>query len=149
MPTTTFVDGSVLRLEVSTDGGTTYAVVFHAQQGTIEFTKETTNIITKDTGGGQSWREIKTKTKQAVITVNGLIFYAVNGTTQFNVEELIAMFVNDTQVDFTWSTGVAGDPIYSGKAYVTRFREDAQADTESSFEATLDVDGAPTIGTVV
>lgn len=148
MPSTSYIDGSTLRLHISNDGGTTYAVMFHAQEADFNFTRETNQIITKDIGGGTGWQERQPKSKSGTITMSGLIFYAVDGSTEFNVEEIASLFDAGTSVHFQWSTQVSGDPIYSGQAVITSWGETANADEESSYNLTMETTGAVTFGTV-
>lgn len=110
-------------------------------------TRNTSEIITKDVGGGQSWRQVTGRMKSATITANGLVFYNTSAG-QINTKELFDYFDGDAKVDWQWTTGVQGDPVYSGMGVVTNFSESAASDEEATWDLTIEVDGAITKGDV-
>lgn len=145
--TTTFVSGSVLRLSISDDAGVSFDILLHAQSGQLQFQRNTSDIVTKDIGGGSSWGEVYLKEKTGTLSCQGLTFYDV-ASGESNVVALFTHFNAGTKLDFKWTTGVTGDPILSGECYCTQYSETAEANTESSFDAQFTITGAVTAGTV-
>jgi len=145
-----FIDGTLLRMRLSSDGGTTENIIAHAQEASLNLSKDLTDVITKDTGGG-GWREIFPKTKSGTLTFNGLITYDYGTAIGGNVvgtPELFGYFNDDTLLDWDYTTEVSGDEVDSGQGYLTALNKTATADTESSYDATIEVHGAVTNSTV-
>lgn len=150
MPTTGFVPGSLLRLTMDDGAGGSDSIIFHAQEGSINFSRETRDITTKDTGGGGAtgWTETTPGTKSVTLSCNGLTRYD-NAANQANVIEIAALFDSgSTTVAWTWTTGVTGDPIYSGNGIIISFNETATNNQESTFDFQISGTSAVTFGTV-
>lgn len=147
MATTTFIDGSVLRLSLSQDSGVTFDILLHAQSGSISFSRDTSEIVTKDVGGGTGWAESFGKQKSGTLTCNGLLFYATT-TGEINGPDLFDVFAAGTIMQFEWTTGVSGDPVYSGDCRCDSYTENADANTEAGFDASFSIQGAVTKGVI-
>jgi len=147
MATTGFIDGSLLRLTLSDDAGVTKNKIFHVQETSFSLSRDTENIVTKDTGSGSKWAESIAKTKSAQFTANGLLRYD-EGASYANISDLYDWFAGDITLTFEFTTGVSGDPIWSGSLRLDNLDIGTVADTESTFDLTATIIGAPVVALV-
>jgi predicted secreted protein len=145
MPSTGFIDGTLLRLTLSSTQGSEIEV-FHATESSISFSLDVTDITTKDSGSG-GWREIFPKTKSASISFSGLVRYDET-SSEDNMSGLLGYFNGRTQIYWVMATSTSGDVQLSGSGYITALSQTATADTEVAFDGTIEVSGAVTVGTV-
>jgi predicted secreted protein len=145
MPSTGFIDGTLLRLTLSSTQGSEVEI-FHATESSLSLSLDVTDITTKDSGSG-GWREIFPKTKSATISFSGLVRYDETASED-NVSGLLDYFDGKTLIYWVMATSTAGDVQLSGAGYITALNQTATADTEVSFDGTIEVSGAVTIGTV-
>jgi predicted secreted protein len=145
MPSTGYIDGSLLRLTLSDTEGSEVEI-FHATESSISFSLDVTDITTKDSGSG-GWRDIFPKTKSATISFSGLVRYDETASED-NMSGLLGYFNGRTDIYWVMATSTSGDVQLSGQGYITALNQTATADTEVSFDGTIEVSGAVTIGTV-
>jgi predicted secreted protein len=130
MPTTGIMPGRLIRIFVA---GT---AVTHATEGSIEFSADTEDIVTKDTET-DGWESAYPTTLRANIT--GTAYYADDATNGF--EDLWDAWKARTTVAVMFSTEVSGDTKYSGDFFVTNVSMTANASERATFTFSLRSDG--------
>ena len=120
-----------------TGEATTYELVACSTSGTFSGTRELIEATTKDNDGA---REILTGGITWSITCEGLIEYGL-GTTVRSAHDVFDLWEGKTKVRVAWSTGVDGDTLYYGDAFVTSYEETAGLNEVASFSATFEGDG--------
>lgn len=136
MATTGIVGGTAVTVKV---GG---AFIAHTTSASVSATQETRNTTTKDSG---KYTDILPTRISYEVSVEGMVAYdAAQG-----YEELWTSMDGQTAVTLLWGTHVAGDPSYTGSAYVTSLSKDASLDDNATFSCTFMVTGGVTVGTFV
>jgi len=96
--------------------------IFHEVSADLSFQTDFKEVASKDTSGklvspgSSSWN----------IPVEAL--YDNDGTTQEDLFTLSTLAINKTEVAVTLTTGVSGDVVYSGNAYIESFNTNATND---------------------
>ena len=134
MASTGFIDGTLLRLTLSSTEGSEVEI-FHATESSISLSLDVTDITTKDSGSG-GWREIFPKTKSATISFSGLVRYDETASED-NMSGLLGYFDGKTLIYWVMATSTTGDVQLSGAGYITALNQTATADTEVAFDGTI------------
>lgn len=145
-------NGTNLRLFVNTGTGTADAIAY-ATSCTIDFTGEERDTLTKDSTGG--WREFEIGQLSGTISVEAL--FAENppsdvSATRQDFYNLWTIFKNKTKVFFLVSqttsasrnaTEDSGKTKIQGFARITALSLSGEVEQNSTFSATLAIDGQP------
>ena len=127
------MDGSIVRLSFAGDK------VLHAQTSNIGGSTSTTEVTSKDIGGGD-FTELSIDKHSWTVSCEALRAgdETINAENRANYIDVFNAWKNKTAIAVEYGTGVVGDHDYSGTAYVTSFTDTA-ADGEKatfSFEMT-------------
>lgn len=133
MPTTGVVDGTLLRI---TSGGNAIA---YATSCTFSRSRNSTDRVHKDLTSGQVEKKLQEATTS--VTVEG--FFNFDGTNN-TPADLNTAFENQTLLVMELTTSVTGDTEWRFSAYCTSLEITAEAQQDSTFSATFEVDGAVT-----
>jgi len=117
--------------------GDTFALVACATSGTFTGTRELIEATTKDNDGA---REILTGGITWSISTEGLVEYGLAASVT-GADDLFDIWDNKTKVRVGWSTGVTGDTIYYGDAYITSYEESAGLNEVATYSVTFEGDG--------
>lgn len=131
-----FYEGSAMRLKIGTK------LVFHEANVTLNANTDFKEIASKDTDGVQSspGRQPWDMSSKA---------YAINSDgTKADIKSIAAAWKDKTLVDVEFTDGVAGNLMFSGKAYIASFSLGAETDEAVSFDYNLKGDGGLTIADV-
>lgn len=137
MATTGVVDGTLLRI---TSGGNEIA---YATSCTFSRTRNSTDRVHKDLTTGQVEKTLQESS--TTVTVEG--FFSFDGTNN-TPDVLNTAFENKTSLTMELTTGVTGDVEWQFSAYCTALEITAEAQQDTSFSATFEVDGAVTQATI-
>lgn len=119
MPTTGQVTGYLMKIYT----GTTPGVAITCQtEAALEMSVNMTDTTCKDTEPG--WESAKPSRKSW--SMNGSLFFSFDGTNGFS--QLFGLFKDGTQVLVRFTTGVTGDKVYSGQAFVESLSASAGID---------------------
>lgn len=121
-------------------------VIYHATECTVSVDSKTEVIATKDTQGdvvvpdGYSW----------TASTNALVAEVPTAmaTTHLKAMEVLNLQLNDTEVDFEFTTGEEDDFVLSGKAYITSASVTATVGTAVSGSFTFTGNGDLTLSVV-
>jgi len=129
--------GTTMRIKIGTK------TIFHetgvSLDSNVDFKEATSKDITGalQVAGKHSWS----------VSLNSLV--ANDGTTQEDIATLFGYHINGTQVAVEFSTFVTGDAKFSGNAYVSSFKIDAQNEDIVTGDFSFVGDGALTESAVV
>lgn len=137
MPTTGVVDGTLLRI---TSGGNAIA---YATSCTFSRTRNSTDRVHKDLTSGQVEKTFQESS--TTVTVEG--FFSYDGTNN-TPDVLNTAFENKTTLTMELTTGVTGDVEWQFSAVCTALEITAEAQQDTTFSATFEVDGAVTQATI-
>ena len=144
MATTGKVQGNLLGLYISTDGGTNYTLVGSATNATLSISNETLDVTTKQSTGK---KELIYNVQSATITAEGFVkFNDTIGSEQLRSVALGA--TDDANYMARFTTGVTGDKEVRFNAIITSFEESAAVNEIATFSITLESTGAITEATV-
>jgi predicted secreted protein len=118
-------------------------LILHEVSASLSFTKDFKEVASKDTNGklvspgSNSWN----------FSVEGL--WENDGTVKQDLFAITTMANADAVKTVSFSTGISGDPIFSGNAYVEGFTVDAANEEYVTFSFTVKGSGDLTIAEVV
>lgn len=118
----------------------TFELIACATSGTFSGSLEVIDATTKDNDGQ---REILPGGLTWTMTAEGLIEFGLSADVKSNVD-LFDLWKAKTPVRLAWTTGVNGDVMYYGNAYITQLEESAGLNEVASFSVTFEGDGAIT-----
>jgi len=124
----------------STDETHTFEIVACATSGSFSASTEIIDATTKDNDGQ---REILIGGVTWNMSVEGMIQFNTADTVQ-GVLDIFELWQNKTKFRVAWTTGVDGDYMYYGDAYITQIEESAGLNEVATFSATLEGDGSIT-----
>ena len=131
------IDGSLVRILI---GGNEVA---YATNCTFSMTRNTTDRVHKDLSSGQ----VEKKLQESTATMSGEAFYSYDGTNN-TYDVFFDAFVAKTELTCKKSTENSGDVEYTFSAFVTSLESSHEAQQDSTFSFTLDIDGAITKATI-
>lgn len=131
------VNGTNLRIRI---GGN---VVAYATVASMDRTRNTTSRVHKDLTSGQT--ETSLQDAETTFQIEGFFnFDGANNTPAV----LNTAFENKTLLAVEFTTNTAGDVEYVGNAYCTSLSFSAEVEQDSTFSATLNLNGALTQQTI-
>lgn len=140
MPTAGKINGSLLILSISTDGGTTWLPVAHATDNSVELTGDTREANTKSSSG---WREFLPSFMSW--TMSGEHLFAFDATTGF--AELLAQFAAQSTIQVKLGSDTTGDKYWTGTGMITALSLNARMEDNASMSYTIQGSGALTEAT--
>lgn len=136
MATTGVFNGTNLILKVIDDGGT-LATQGHTTSATLTLSNDMPEATTKDSGGFQ---EVIAGVISGEISFEGLVAYD-DGQ---GVDEISTSLLGRSKVDWSLSTGVTGDTIYSGEGFISSVEVSAEMESPVSYSGTITITGTIT-----
>lgn len=118
----------------------TWELVACATSGTFTGSMEVLDATTKDNDGQ---REILTGGLTWSMSAEGLIQFDVTSDVKGAID-LFDLWTAKTRLRLSWTTGVDGDYMYYGQAYITSYEESAGLNEIASYSVTFEGDGAIT-----
>lgn len=118
----------------------TFELIACATSGTFAGSREVIDATTKDNDGR---REILAGGSSWTVSAEGLIEYGLANTVRSNTD-LFDLWNNNTRVRLAWTTGVDGDIMYYGNAFITSYEESAATNEVASYSVTFEGDGSIT-----
>lgn len=118
----------------------TFELIACATSGTFAGSREVIDATTKDNDGR---REILAGGSSWTVSAEGLIEYGLGSTVRSNAD-LFDLWNNNTKVRLAWTTGVDGDVMYYGNAFITSYEESAATNEVASYSVTFEGDGSIT-----
>ena len=139
MATTGVINTKLLKILVSADAGTPSAVTCQTD-AKLTITNGTRQTTCKDSG---QWEEYLYAMTSA--TLSGSALASEDGTYSFN--ELSALAIAQTKVDWVYGTSVVGDTKYSGEGILTSWSLNSPGQNENvTVDYEIQVTGAITAG---
>ena len=123
--------------DVTSAENDTWEIVACATSGTFSGSMEVIDATTKDNDGE---REILTSSLSWTMTADGLIEYGLSSSVR-SAADLFTLWKAKTKVKVAWTTGLDGDLMYWGKAYITSYEETAGLNEVASFSVNFEGDG--------
>tara|TARA_Y100001973_G_scaffold104607_1_gene174987 strand:+ start:743 stop:1165 length:423 start_codon:yes stop_codon:yes gene_type:complete len=139
MASTGLMNGSLLVLQISTDGNT-FTNLGHSQSSSMSFTLDTPEATSKDSGG---YTEVIAGARS--ITINFDSFVAYDDTV--DVDTMIGHANNRTKIHARFGTAVSGDTTYAVQGFISSIDYTADAEAPITFSGTFTSTGAVSIGT--
>ena len=121
----------------NTSENDTWEIVACATSGTFSGSMEVIDATTKDNDGE---REILTSSLSWTMTADGLVEYGLSSSVRSG-SDLFTLWKAKTKVKVAWTTGLDGDLMYWGKAYITSYEETAGLNEVASFSVNFEGDG--------
>jgi len=118
----------------------TYDLIACATSGTFSGSMEVLDATTKDNDGQ---REILTGGLTWSMTAEGMVQYDLATTVNSNID-LFDLWSAKTKLRLAWTTGIDGDYMYYGNAYITSYEETAGLNEIASYSVTFEGDGSIT-----
>jgi len=129
------------------DGATeddVFELIACATNGSFSGSMEVIDATTKDNDGQ---REILTSALSWSMSVDGLVDYSVSASARA-ATELFDLWKAKTKVRIAWTTGVTGDVMLWGNAYITSYEETAGLNEVATYAVTFEGDGSITKSTI-
>ena len=139
MPSTGIMNGTLLVLQVSTDGSS-FTNIGHSTSASLSFALDTPEATSKDSGG---YREVIAGTRSIDISFDGLVAY----DDSIDVDTLLGFVNNRTKIHARFGTAVSGDTTYAVQGFITSIDYTADAEAPITFSGTFVSSGAVSIGT--
>ena len=121
-----------------------FELIACATSGSFSGSMEVIDATTKDNDGQ---REILTSALSWSMSCDGLIEYGL-GSGVRAATELFDIWKDKTKVRIAWTTGVDGDVMLWGDAYITSYEESAGLNEVATFSVTFEGDGSITKSTI-
>ena len=118
----------------------TFELIACATSGSFSGSREVIDATTKDNDGR---REILAGGSSWTVSAEGLIEYGLDNTVQ-SAADIFDLWNNNTKVRIAWTTGVDGDVMYYGNAFITSYEESAGLNEVASYSVTFEGDGSIT-----
>lgn len=131
MPTSGDVAGKLIRLQISTDSGTTYDTVGCTTEDGFSTSSNVDDEACKDSGG---WSNPTVTTQNWEITASGFVIY---DSSDLNFYDLLTLKTAATEVLIKWGTTVTGDDVITGTAIVTDISQTGSVDGKATYDITL------------
>ena len=128
------INGTALLLTVGT------TVIAHTTDFTLSVDGAVIDTTTRNSAG---WKESLQGMRSWSITANGLVAYD-------DVAGFLALLqgpINRLMYAAKLTTGLVGDPIFSGNVHITKVTSNAKMEAAVTFTATLEGSGPLTLGT--
>jgi TP901-1 family phage major tail protein len=122
-----------------------FELIACATSGSFSGSMEVIDATTKDNDGQ---REILTSALSWSMSCDGLIEYGSVSAGAKNTAELFDIWKNKTKVRIAWTTGVDGDVMLWGDAYITSYEETAGLNEVATFAVQFEGDGSITKSTI-
>ena len=117
-----------------------FELIACATSGSFSGSMEVIDATTKDNDGQ---REILTSALSWSMSCDGLIEYGL-GSGVRAATELFDIWKDKTKVRIAWTTGVDGDVMLWGDAYITSYEETAGLNEVATFSVSFEGDGSIT-----
>jgi len=108
-----------------------------ATTASVELTVDLPDATTKDSAG---WSEFFAGVRGWTASTDGLIDYATSASVE--TDELVAMLIARTAVTITFGTGVTGDMLLTGSAFVSSISQTADMESPSGYSVSFQGTGA-------
>ena len=108
--------------------------ISHSQSGSVEFSTESRNLNTKDSG---IWNEIAPTIISGSGSCDGLV--ALDAT--YGIEQMFTAMKNRTKIGLKFSTNVKGDKYFSGNAYIMSMSADAPDKDNTTYSVSFEFTG--------
>ena len=131
-----FTDGLAVRAKIDD------ANILHATESSFSLSRDTREIVTKDTqSGSNQYRTLKLGKRGYEFSVSAL----QSDEAGDMYATLLAAADSGTLVEVDFGTGEAGDTVITVNCYITNFEGSAPAEGEYSYDVTFTSTGAITI----
>ena len=131
MPSTGIMNGTLLVLQVSTDGSS-FTNIGHSTSASLSFSLDTPEATSKDSGG---YREVIAGTRSIEISFDGLVAYDDS------------VDINRTKIHARFGTTVTGDTTYAVQGFLSSIEYTADSEAPITFSGTFTSSGSVSIGT--
>ena len=121
-----------------------FELIACATSGSFSGSMEVIDATTKDNDGQ---REILTSALSWSMSCDGLIDYSTAAGSK-SATELFDLWKAKTKVRIAWTTGVDGDVMLWGDAYITSYEETAGLNEVATYAVQFEGDGAITKSTI-
>ena len=140
MPTTGVFNGTNLILKVINDGGSPVATG-HTTSATLSLSADMPEATSKSSSGFQ---EVIAGVMSGEISFEGLVAYDDTA----GADEITTYLLGRTKEDWTFSTAVTGDTLYSGEGFISSCEVSAEMESPVTYSGTITCTGAITQGAV-
>ena len=131
MPTLGEVAGKLIRLQISTDSGTTYDEVGCTTEDGFSTDSDTDDSACKDDGG---WNTPVVTTQGFELNLTGFVIY---DGTKLNFYDLLALKKAATVFKFKYGTTVVGDTVITGDAVITSISQSGAVDGKATYDVSI------------
>ena len=121
-----------------------FELIACATSGSFSGSMEVIDATTKDNDGQ---REILTSALSWSMSCDGLIDYSTAAGSK-SATELFDLWKDKTKVRIAWTTGVDGDVMLWGDAYITSYEETAGLNEVATYAVQFEGDGSITKSTI-
>jgi TP901-1 family phage major tail protein len=135
---TDVINGSAYIIEISTDSGTTWTGLAHAQEASVSRGMATRETTSKSSGG---WRELGSGKRQWTFSGSGLTVFSSSDITPDALQDILD---NRQKIDVRFTTANTGDFQESGEAYLTQLDSEAPLEENLTYSFTFEGTGALT-----
>ena len=139
MPSTGIMNGTLLVLQVSSDGNT-FTNIGHSTSASLSFSLDTPEATSKDSGG---YREVIAGTRSIEISFDGLVAY----DDSVDIDTLLGFANNRTKIHARFGTAVSGDTTYAVQGFLSSIEYTADSEAPITFSGTFTSSGSVSIGT--
>ena len=139
MPSTGIMNGTLLVLQVSTDGSS-FTNIGHSTSASLSFSLDTPEATSKDSGG---YREVIAGTRSIEISFDGLVAY----DDSVDIDTLLGFANNRTKIHARFGTAVSGDTTYAVQGFLSSIEYTADSEAPITFSGTFTSSGSVSIGT--
>lgn len=139
MPSTGIMNGTLLVLQVSTDGSS-FTNIGHSTSASLSFSLDTPEATSKDSGG---YREVIAGTRSIEISFDGLVAY----DDSVDIDTLLGYANNRTKIHARFGTAVSGDTTYAVQGFLSSIEYTADSEAPITFSGTFTSSGSVSIGT--
>lgn len=134
----TAINSTNVKLEISSDGGSTFDLVGFCTNCTIDWSMDVRNVTTKDSGGR---REILPGLSQWSGAFEGLVTYSVSSGV-LKPNDLYGYADGKTELDVKFGSLTTGDYDYRGEILITQYSQAAGFEDNNTFNCSFEGDGA-------
>ena len=139
MPSTGLMNGTLLVLQISTDGSS-FTNLGHSTSSSLSFTLDTPEATSKDSGG---YREVIAGARSIDISFDSFVAY----DDTVDVDTMIGHAKSRTKIHARFGTAVSGDTTYAVQGFISSIDYTADAEAPITFSGTFTSTGAVSIGT--
>ena len=134
MPSTGIMNGTLLVLQVSTDGSS-FTNIGHSTSASLSFSLDTPEATSKDSGG---YREVIAGTRSIEISFDGLVAY----DDSVDIDTLLGYANNRTKIHARFGTAVSGDTTYAVQGFLSSIEYTADSEAPITFSGTFTSSGS-------